>query len=185
MNPLTNVLSLPELSKRLPVAWNGALILKSSLFPARMHVVSGDVTIVDTLMRDPTSTEIPKLTIKQRLRLDPSKTDDVHKRVLQAGPRNHCILLALPTTLSNYEDTGKNIQQRPLKNLVSYLKQKEAAGVISLPPYPTKDKDNVGLLHAFPPCQFGYEYLLNRAPKLPADCMLDDYIVVVCVKGAA
>ncbi|KAH3880917.1 RNA-binding protein spenito-like [Dreissena polymorpha] len=184
-SPLDNVLSLSDLSKRLPVAWNGALILKSSAFPARMHVVSGNVTIVDTLMRDPTTTETPDLTIKQRLRLDPSKTDDVHKRVLQAGPRNHCVLIAFPSSLENYDDSGRNIQQRPLKNLVSYLKQKEAAGVISLPPYPTKDKDNIGLLHAFPPCQFGYEYLLRRAPKLPADCMLDDYIVVVVVRGAA
>ena len=184
-SPLDNVMSLSDLSKRLPVAWNGALILKSSAFPARMHVVSGNVTIVDTLMRDPCSTETPALTIKQRLRLDPSKTDDVQKRVDQAGPRNHCILLALPSTLQNFDDPGRNIQNRPLKNLVSYLKQKEAAGVISLPPYPTKDKDNVGLLHAFPPCQFGYEFLLHRAPKLPADCMLDDYIVVVVVRGAA
>lgn len=183
--PLDNVLSLSDLSKCLPVAWNGALILKSSAFPARMHVVSGNVTIVDTLMRDPNSTETPALTIKQRLRLDPSKTDDVQKRVLQVGPRNHCILLALPSTLANYDDPGRNIQQRPLKNLVSYLKQKEAAGVISLPPYATKDKDNVGLLHAFPPCQFGHEYLLKRAPKLSADSMLDDYIVVVVVRGAA
>ena len=185
MGPLDSILSLSDLAKRLPVAWNGALILKSSAFPARMHVLSGNVTIVDTLMRDPTSTETPALTIKQRLRLDPSKTEDVQKRVIQAGPRNHCVLIAFPSTLENYDDPARNIQQRPLKNLVSYLKQKEAAGVISLPPYPTKDKDNVGLLHAFPPCQFGYEYLLHRAPKLPADCMLDDYIVVVVVRGAA
>lgn len=184
-SPLESVHSLSDLCKRLPVAWNGALILKSSAFPARMHVVSGNVTIVDTLMRDLTSTETPALTIKQRLRLDPSKTDDVAKRVVQAGPRNHCVLIAFPSSLENFDDPGRNVQQRPLKNLVSYLKQKEAAGVISLPPYATKDKDNVGLLHAFPPCQFGYEFLLRRAPKLPADCMLDDYIVVVVVRGAA
>jgi RNA-binding protein 15 len=185
MAPLQGIVSLSDLAKELPVAWNGALILKSSAFPARMHVVSGNVTIVDTLMRDPTSTETPALTIKQRLRLDPSKTDDVQKRVVQAGQRNHCVLIAFPSSLENFDDPGRNIQQRPLKNLVSYLKQKEAAGVISLPPYPTKDKDNVGLLHAFPPCQFGYEYLVQRAPKLPADCMLDEYLVVVVVRGAA
>ncbi|XP_052780402.1 LOW QUALITY PROTEIN: putative RNA-binding protein 15B [Mya arenaria] len=184
MSPLENIHSLSDLSKRLPVAWNGALVLKSSAFPARMHVVSGNVQIVDRLMRDPTTTETPALTIKQRLRLDPSKTDDVAKRVLQAGPRNHCVLIAFPSSLENYDDPARNIQQRPLKNLVSYLKQKEAAGVISLPPYPTKDKDNVGLLHAFPPCQFGYEYLLRRAPSCQ-QIACDDYIVVVVVRGAA
>lgn len=182
--PLDHVTSMTELAKSLPVAWNGALILKNSAFPARMHVVSGDVTIVDNLMRDPTSTETPALTIKQRLRLDRAKTDDVQKRVMQAGPHGHCILLAMPSNLQNFESHIKSIQQRPLKNLVTYLKQKEAAGVISLPVYETKDKENVGLLHAFPPCQFGYDYLLHRAPKLPADSMLDDYIIVIVVRGA-
>lgn len=182
--PLDHVTSMTELAKCLPVAWNGALVLKNSAFPARMHVVSGDVTVVDTLMRDPTTTETPALTIKQRLRLDRSKTDDVQKRVIQAGPHGHCILLAMPSTLQNFESHIKSIQQRPLKNLVTYLKQKEAAGVISLPVYETKDKENVGLLHAFPPCQFGYDYLLHRAPKLPADSMLDDYIIVIVVRGA-
>ena len=182
--PIDHVNSMTELAKCLPVAWNGALILKNSAFPARMHVVSGDVTVVDTLMRDPTSTETPSLTIKQRLRLDRSKTEDVQKRIHQAGPHGHCILLAMPSNLQNFESHNKSIQQRPLKNLVTYLKQKEAAGVISLPVYDSKDKENVGLLHAFPPCQFGYDYLLRRAPKLPADSMLDDYIITIVVRGA-
>jgi RNA-binding protein 15 len=127
---------LADLAKSLPVAWNGALILKSSAFASRMHVVSGDVTLVDTLMRDPTSTESPVLKITQRLRLDQPKLDDVGRRIQAAGPRGHCILLAMPSSLLNYEDSASSIQQRPLKNLVTYLKQKEAAGVISLPPIP-------------------------------------------------
>ncbi|XP_013081045.1 RNA-binding protein spenito-like [Biomphalaria glabrata] len=175
--------SLADLAKILPVAWNGALILKSSAFATRMHVVGGDVTLVDTLMRDPTSTESPVLKITQRLRLDQPKLDDVGRRIQAAGPRGHCILLAMPSSLTNYEDNAAAIQQRPLKNLVTYLKQKEAAGVISLPPIPISGKKDVGVLHAFPPCDFGFNFLRNRAPKLSPETTKEDYLVVVVVNG--
>ncbi|XP_071082093.1 RNA-binding protein spenito-like [Haliotis cracherodii] len=185
LNISDHVGSLSDLAKCLPVAWNGALILKSSSFAARMHVVSGDVTIVDNLMRDPTTTESPVLKITQRLRLDQPKLDDVGRRIQSSGAHGHCILLALPSTVQSYEDPSGSIQPRPLKNLVTYLKQKEAAGVISLPPNPSQDKNNVGVLHAFPPCSFGYSFLQKRAPQLPADPAKEDYLVVVVVLGAA
>jgi RNA-binding protein 15 len=178
---LEEVENINEMVKCLPVAWNGGILLKSSAFPGRMHVVSGDVMIVDTLMRDPTTTETPMLKIKQRLRLDPSKLDDVRRRVSAAGRNGHCILLAMPSTLPNWDDSA--VQQRPLKNLVTYLRQKEAAGVISLPPYETKDRDNLGVLYAFPPCAFGYDYLQKAAPRLPPEPIQDDYLVVVVIRG--
>ena len=185
LDAIDHIRSLSDLAKNLPVAWNGALILKNSAFAARMHVVSGDVTIVDTLMRDPTTTEPPVLRITQRLRLDQPKLEDVGRRISNAGPHGHCILLAMPSTVHNYDDHMGVAQQRPLKNLVSYLKQKEAAGVISLPPNPTSDK-NVGVLHAFPPCQFGYSFLLQRSPKLPPEftAVKEEYLVIVVVVGA-
>lgn len=184
LNLSDNVGSVMDLAKCLPVAWNGALVLKSKAFSACMHVVSGDVTIVDNLMRDPTTTETPVLKITQRLRLDPPKLDEVSRRVSASGSRGHCILLALPSTLENYEDASGATQPRPLRNLVTYLNQKEAAGVISLPPNPSKDKDNIGVLHAFPPCQFGYDFLFKRAPKMPSEVSKEDYLVVVVVRGA-
>ncbi|BFZ10519.1 hypothetical protein BsWGS_13558 [Bradybaena similaris] len=175
----THCRSLADLSKMLPVAWNGALILKSSAFATSMHVVSGDVKLVDTLMRDPTSTECPVLKITQRLRLDQPKLDDVSRRVEAAGSRGHCILLAMPSSLPNYEESVMSIQQRPLKNLVTYLKQKEAAGVISLPPVTISGKKDIGVLHAFPPCDFGFNFLKNRASKLPPESTKEDHLVIV------
>uniref|UniRef100_A0A0B6ZHT5 RNA-binding protein 15 n=1 Tax=Arion vulgaris TaxID=1028688 RepID=A0A0B6ZHT5_9EUPU len=177
--------SLADLAKMLPVAWNGALILKSSAFATSMHVVSGDVTLVDILMRDPTSTECPVLKITQRLRLDQPKLEDVSRRIEAAGPRGHCILLAMPSSLPNYEESVMSIQQRPLKNLVTYLKQKEAAGVISLPPIPISGKKDIGVLHAFPPCDFGYNFLKNRASKLSPETTKEDHLVIVVVNGAS
>lgn len=176
--------SVEELSKCLHVVWKGALVLKNSAFAARMHLVSGDVHLVDTLMRDTSSTEMPVLKITQRLRLDLPKLEEVGKRVSTSGTNGHAILLAMPGSPDAVEESNSSVQQRPLRNLISYLKQKEAAGVISLPPNPGKDKDNIGVLHAFPPCTFGNEYLIKRAPKLTCDLSKDDHLVIIVVRGA-
>lgn len=61
---LEEVENISEMVKCLFVAWNGGILLKNSVFFGRMYVVSGDVTIVDILMRDSTITEIFMLKIK-------------------------------------------------------------------------------------------------------------------------
>ena len=175
MGNLETVGNVTDMAKCLPVVWSGALVLKASAFAARLHLVSGDVHLVDTLMRDPTSTEMPVLKIAQRLRLDQPKLDEVGRRVASSGPSGYSVLLAMPGN-APVDDPNSNVQQRPLKNLISYLKQKEAAGVISLPPNPGKDRES-GVLHAFPPCQFGQEFLQKRAPRLSGDLTKDDHLV--------
>jgi RNA-binding protein 15 len=181
---ITAAQSIQELAKSLQVVWSGALVLKNSAFSTRMHLVSGNVQLVDTLMRDQTTTEMSLLKITQRLRLDQPKLDDMARRVSTSAPNGYSILLAMPGSESALEDANAKVQHRPLKNLVSYLKQKEAAGVISLPPNAGKDQE-LGVLHAFPPCQFGLEYLLKRAPRLGSDTTSDDHLVVVVVSGSA
>ena len=190
MASVEHVDNIVDLAKCLPVVWSGALVLKNSAFAARMHIVSGAVNLVDTLMRDTTTTEMPVLRITQRLRLDQPKLEEVGRRVLTCGPNGHSVLLAKPGSSQALEDsntmnTNAQMQQRPLKNLVSYLKQKEAAGVITLPPNPTKGRDtNTGVLYAFPPCQFGLDFLLKCAPKLAADpTNKEDHLVVVVVRA--
>ena len=92
----------------------------------------------------------------------------------------HGIFLAMPTSVSSpqsAENGGSAIQSRPLRNLVSYLKQKEAAGVISL-----AGKEASGVLYAFPPCPFSSELLLKGAPSLEVDAK-DDHLVVVVIRG--
>lgn len=73
--------------------------------------------------------------------------------------------------------------ERPLKNLVSYLKQKQAAGVISLPVGGTRDKDGAGVLHAFPPCDFSQQFMDASAKALAKT--EEDYLVMVIVRGAS
>ena len=174
--------NLTELTAELPCVWSGALVLKNSAFAAKMYLLLGEVGIVDHLMRDPTSTEMPLLKIMQRLRLDQPKLEEVGRRVQSTA--NHAILLALPGSTQTVEESNTNIQQRPLRNLVSYLKQKEAAGVITLPPVTGNKKSlEAGVLHAFPPCQFSQGYLTKRAPKLGSEPMKEDHLIIVVVKN--
>lgn len=186
--------SLSDLAKLYPVAWRGNLVLKNTGFPTRMHLVGGDPAVAETLLRS--KEDSYTLRITQRLRLEPPRLEEVNKRMLTAGPGGHCIMLALPGPTPNQsspEQSGDNsMQLRPLRSLVSYLKQKEAAGIVALSPgdacsdsMAEKDlsKDVIGVLHAFPPCLFSQQQLLKIAPNLGSEPSKEDHIVVLLVKG--
>ena len=198
--------SLGDLAKLYPVAWRGNLVLKNTGFPTRMHLIGGDPAVVEMLVR--CKEDASSLRITQRLRLEPPRLDEVNKRMAIAGPSGHCILIALPGPTpsqssspdhsTNGLDTAStpNTQLRPLKSLVSYLKQKEAAGIVALTATGSdktigdlsevnsnSEKDNVGVLHAFPPCEFSHNQLLKVAPNLGPEPSREDHIVVLLVKG--
>ncbi|GIY95490.1 RNA-binding protein spenito [Caerostris extrusa] len=99
---------------------------KNSAFPARMHVCSGDSSLVDYMMKDHDS-DSSMLRITQRLRLDPPKLEDVSRRISTAGALGHCLLLTFPDPIHPGEDQDASVQSRPLRNLVSYLKQKRGS----------------------------------------------------------
>jgi RNA-binding protein 15 len=174
---LGGVRTLAELAKKCHTTWSGALILKNSLFPAKFHLSDGDTEILEALMKDEEGK--PLLRITQRLRLDQPKLEDVSKRI--SSSTSHAIFLGLsgPTGPSLASDDA-NVQTRPLRNLVSYLKQKEAAGVISLV---NKDTEVTGVLYAFPPCQFSAELLKRTAHNLSSDGLKEDHLVIVVVRG--
>jgi len=152
-------------------------------------------------MRDSTG-EMSTLRITQRLRLEKGKLDDVTRRMNNSGAGGYCLLLttggpaggAPPTTP---EADGSVIQLRPMKNLVTYLKQKDAAGVITfstgapkadLPDGKVagaKDGEVKGVLYLFPPCPYAVELLQRVAPNLEnySPAAKDDYLVVVVVRG--
>lgn len=168
--------TLPEVARKSTTSWQGGLILKNSLFPAKLHLIEGDNDIVDTLMKDEEGTN--QLRITQRLRLDLPKLEDVEKRLSTAN--SHAIFLALTTSNITITSTDSNIQTRPLRNLVSYLKQKEAAGVISLL---NKETEVTGLLYSFPPCTFSADLLKRSCPNLPEESLKEDHLVIVVVRG--
>lgn len=125
-----------------------------------------------------------QLKISQRLRLDQPKLDEVSRRIKAAGSSGYAILMAVP---GKSEDGGtqdvSSSAERPLKNLVSYLKQKEAAGIISLPVGGGRDKDHAGVLHAFPPCEFSQQFVDASAKAFAKS--EDDYMVMVIIRGAS
>ncbi|XP_018412762.1 PREDICTED: putative RNA-binding protein 15 [Nanorana parkeri] len=174
-----------DANQNLCLAWQGMLLLKNSNFPSNMHLLQGDLAVATSLLIEgPTGGKVVQLKITQRLRLDQPKLDEVTRRIKVAGPNGYAVLLAVPgTTESNFTGDQASSTQRPLRNLVSYLKQKQAAGVISLPVGGTKDKENTGVLHAFPPCEFSQQFLDSTAKALAKS--EDDYLVMIIVRGAS
>ncbi|XP_063300449.1 RNA-binding protein 15 [Pelobates fuscus] len=174
-----------DVPQKLCLAWQGMLLLKNSNFPSNMHLLQGNLGVATSLLVEGTSGgKVAQLKITQRLRLDQPKLDEVTRRIKVAGPNGFAILLAVP---GSFEDSSLGDQasstQRPLRNLVSYLKQKQAAGVISLPVGGNKDKDHTGVLHAFPPCEFSQQFLDSSARTLAKS--EEDYLIMVIVRGAS
>ncbi|XP_012278775.1 putative RNA-binding protein 15 [Orussus abietinus] len=181
-NARTGMLSLSrtltEVARKSVAVWQGALILKNSLFPAKFHLTDGDTEIIDSLMKDEEGKHMLRIT--QRLRLDQPKLDDVSKRIQTSS--SHAIFLGLAGSSAAVTNEDANVQTRPLRNLVSYLKQKEAAGVISLL---NKDTEGTGVLYAFPPCAFSTELLKRTCPSLSEEGLKEDHLVIVVVKGGS
>ncbi|NXD29487.1 RBM15 protein, partial [Spelaeornis formosus] len=172
---------------KLCLAWQGMLLLKNSNFPSNMHLLQGDLGVASSLLVEgATGGKVAQLKITQRLRLDQPKLDEVNRRIKVAGPKGYAVLLAVPGASDSRPaatDAATTSTQRPLRNLVSYLKQKQAAGVISLPVGGNKDKENSGVLHAFPPCDFSQQFLDSTAKALAKS--EDDYLVMIIVRGAS
>ena len=185
--------SLADMAKFYPIAWRGSLVLKNTGFPTRMHLVGGDPSVAEHLLRGKEGRdENSALRITQRLRLEQPRLEEVNKRISMAGPSGHCTLLALPGPSVNQnspDDSNTSMQLRPLRSLVSYLKQKEAAGIVALSASDIGDltdkdpKEVVGVLHAFPPCEFSQAQLVKIAPNLGEQPAKEDHIVVLLVKG--
>lgn len=183
--PSTSNSSSKSAPQKLGQVWQGVLLLKNSSFPSSLHLLEGDVKVASSLLvKGSTGGQVSQLKISQRLRLDQPKLDEVSRRVKAAGSSGHCILLAVPgKSEDGAAQDAASSTERPLKNLVSYLKQKEAAGIISLPVGGGRDKDNGGVLHAFPPCDFSQQFLDASAKAFAKS--EDEYMVMVIIRGAS
>lgn len=190
--------SLQDVARRFAIAWRGSLALRNMAFPLRMHLVGGDPMVAQSFLRQggsPLTGGSAIVPITQRLRLDPDKLDEVRRRVANCGPTGHCVLLALPAPLpqQSIEETSDTcgFQFRALRNLVTYLRQKQAAGVATLertspsgssvPSANTDASETCAALHAFPPSDFAREQLVQIAPRLSEEAYNDDHLVVLLV----
>uniref|UniRef100_A0A8C6S0W0 Putative RNA-binding protein 15B n=1 Tax=Nannospalax galili TaxID=1026970 RepID=A0A8C6S0W0_NANGA len=181
--------TLSEYAQTLQLGWNGLLVLKNSCFPTSMHILEGDQGVISGLLKDYTSgSKLTQLKIAQRLRLDQPKLDEVTRRIKQGSPNGYAVLLATQATHGGSSTEGlptvePGLQRRLLRNLVSYLKQKQAAGVISLPVGGSKGRDSTGMLYAFPPCDFSQQYLQSALRTLGK--LEEEHMVIVIVKDTA
>ncbi|KAL8212322.1 UNVERIFIED_CONTAM: putative RNA-binding protein 15B [Gekko kuhli] len=151
---------------------------------------TGDLGVINGLLKDHSSGgKLTQLKIAQRLRLDQPKLDEVTRRIKQGSPNGYAVLLATQAAQGGAGAEGTfpvaepGLQRRLLRNLVSYLKQKQAAGVISLPVGGAKGRDSTGMLYAFPPCEFSQQYLQSALRTLGK--LEEEHMVIVIVKDTA
>jgi len=160
-------------------------MIKKQCFLTKMHRVTGRSDLVDDLLLDDSGVEPPSLKITQRIRMEESKLEEVHRKITKAGPDGWSILVGVPEEVvkgnGRDETNGASlVKQSSFGDLVLYLREKKATGVLSLPPG-CAPGDEMGLLHIFPSCEFVHRYLLQRAPQFTMDYEASDYVVVFLV----
>ncbi|XP_036389901.1 putative RNA-binding protein 15B [Megalops cyprinoides] len=177
--------SLAEFAQTLPAAWHGSLVLKNSSFPTSMHLLEGGAGFLSALLRDQAAPagHVAQLKIAQRLRLDQPKLDEVTRRMKQGGAEGYAVLLAVQGPLDRGAAPPEpGLQTRLLRNLVTYLRNKQAAGVIGLPAGGAREREVGGMLYAFPPCEFSQQYLQTALSALGK--VEEEHLVVIIVKDS-
>ncbi|XP_039264400.2 putative RNA-binding protein 15B [Styela clava] len=179
-----------------PPCWDGAFVLKKTAFAVRFFLLDGDVGLINNMITTITAQGLPArisfLHITQRLRQDEDKLRDVSRRLKDPDSKT-CLLLAvpgMPTNVSKADSGSVFTQQRPLRGLVKYFKDKDAAGVVAFhgpnpQPDAKKDKVTLGMLHAFPPGQFANDHLFSLAPCLNPSLIIEEYMVIVVARGSS
>lgn len=157
--------------------WHGFFALKNSSFPTELFLLEGGASFFSAAMRD--SLKQPsQLKIAQRLRMDQSRLDEVSRRIKLGRPDHFAILLAVQGAVDRQAATPEPaLQVRLLRHLVTYLRNKEAAGVVSLPA--AKEGGPGAMLYAFPPGEFSQQYL--QAAKRTLGHLEEEHMVIVIV----
>ncbi|XP_030633746.1 LOW QUALITY PROTEIN: putative RNA-binding protein 15B [Chanos chanos] len=179
--------TLSEYAQTLNRVWHGALVLKNSCFPTNMHMLEGGLSFLQALMKDNQApgggAKITQLKIAQRLRLDQPKLDEVTRRIKLGSPDGYAVLLAVQGPIDRDAPPPEpGLQKRLLRNLVTYLRNKQAAGVIGLPLGGPKEREMGGMLYAFPPCEFSQQYLQTALRTLGK--LEEEHLVIVIVKDS-
>lgn len=187
---LSRIMNIGEINSHMKQTWSGVFTLKKIAFPTKFYLLAGNRCLAEQLLPiGNVSSSSSSLKITQRLRLDPSKVEELEKKLYDSNyirqtvsTTDSCtfsVLIALPhetgekksksdLDISDASGVGDNendrsLQQRSLHNLIIYLNQKSAAGVIPLP----DDDRPTAIVHAFPPnCQFSIKLLKQLLPNL-------------------
>ncbi|XP_028302213.1 putative RNA-binding protein 15B [Gouania willdenowi] len=175
--------SLSEFAQAtLTKSWHGFFALKNSSFPTDLYLLEGGFAFFGAVMRDTLKQQSQnrpgQLKIAQRLRMDQTRLDEVARRIKLGRPDGFAILLALQSANDRPPSGGESgLQVRLLRHLITYLRNKEAAGVVSLPG--AKEGGPGAMLYAFPPGEFSQQYLQNA--KRTVGHLDQEHMVVVIV----
>ncbi|XP_059925438.1 putative RNA-binding protein 15B [Gadus macrocephalus] len=160
----------------LPKAWPGLFALKNSSFPTHLYLLEGGASFFSGIMKG--QSQPCQLKIAQRLRMDQTRLDEVARRIKQGRPDGYAILLALQGPVDRQAPPPEpGLQVRLLRHLVTYLRNKEAAGVISLPA--GREGAPGAMLYAFPPGHFSQQYL--QEAKRTVGNLEEEHMVIVIV----
>uniref|UniRef100_A0A1A8IU21 RNA binding motif protein 15B n=2 Tax=Nothobranchius kuhntae TaxID=321403 RepID=A0A1A8IU21_NOTKU len=162
--------------------WRGLFTLKNSSFPTDLFLLEGGVSFFNTVMKDslkqPSKNQLSQLKIAQRLRMDQARLDEVSRRIKVGRPNGFAILLALQGPVDRQTPgLEPGLQVRLLRHLVTYLRNKEAAGVVSLPS--AKEGGPGAMLYAFPPGEFSQQFL--QTAKRTVGNLEEEHMVIVIV----
>ncbi|KAK5913226.1 hypothetical protein CesoFtcFv8_003026 [Champsocephalus esox] len=157
----------------LTKTWHGFFALKNSSFPAELFLLEGGAAFFHASLKRAAAPP-GQLKIAQRLRMDRTRLDEVRRRLKTGRPDGFSVLLALQGPVEVNEDSG--LQARLLRHLVTYLRNKEAAGVVSLP---ASGGGPGAMLYAFPPGLFSQQYL--QEAKRTVGNLDEEHMVVVIV----
>lgn len=160
--------------------WRGFFALKNSSFPTDLYLLEGGASFFSAVMKN--QNQNPKqpsqLKIAQRLRMDQARLDEVLRRVKLGRPDGFAILLALQGPVDRQAPGPEpGLQVRLLRHLVTYLRNKEAAGVVSLPA--AKEGGPGAMLYAFPPGEFSQQFL--QEARRTVGGLEEEHMVVVIV----
>lgn len=166
----------------LSKAWHGFFALKNSSFPTDLYMLEGGASFFSTVMKDTlkqqSQNQPSQLKIAQRLRMDQTRLDEVSRRIKLGRPDSFAILLAIQGAIDRQVPAPEpGLQVRLLRHLVTYLRNKEAAGVVSMPA--AKEGGPGAMLYAFPPGEFSQQYL--QAAKRTVGNLDEEHMVIVIV----
>lgn len=166
----------------LAKTWHGFFALKNSSFPTDLYLLEGGAAFFSSVMKDSLKLQSlnqpSQLKIAQRLRMDQTRLDEVSRRIKLGRPDGFAILLAVQGPVDRQAPAPEpGLQVRLLRHLVTYLRNKEAAGVVSLPG--AKEGGPGAMLYAFPPGEFSLQYL--QAAKRTVGNLDEEHMVIVIV----
>ena len=152
--------SVEELEDSGPAAWRGSLVLKKSSYPARLYLLRGGESLVRGRLCDEAGDPL-RLAVTQRRPYSQSSFSEF-KKYLSAPADAAAFLLAVP---GDAEECGGGSEDggavRELKDLIKYLGDKSAGGVVTLK---GSESDGAALLYMFPHCDLSQQLLSALAP---------------------